>query len=244
MLEPHLTDGYSFNDIGELKISASPLYFIPAQSILTQPIYILLLVLVPEHHTVDFRIEDGVLVLKRYSYGCIDITPFGKEYEHDDKLYDGIEIAAMGDIRDTLDLYFDGKLITHNVVLLKLPSSIRGFQDNHTEFVQNFDKTKPYYEALVSGFERVRADRAETLKLRIRNVVLIFPSFYQLSNEIFSPTSMLGREASSCDAIYNFTNYKYNFETKTVKVGNIRASWMFNKVNEMKTKEVQTIVVL
>lgn len=172
------------------------------------------------------------MVLKRYSYGCIDVTPFGTEFEHDDKLYDGIEIASIGDVRDTLDYSFDGKLITRNLVLLKLPSTTRGFQENFKEFVYSFDKTHNAYQAVMSGYERVRADRADNPKQRIRFVVLEFPKFYQLSNEIFSSTSVIGKEATSCEVAYNFTHYNYVIEGQTVKVGNIRASWLFNKLNK------------
>lgn len=170
-------------------------------------------------------IEEGVIKLHRYSYGGIDVSLFGEKYEHLEMLYDGIEISALGDARDVPDQFFDAKLITRNAILVKTPSTSRGFFENYGQISVSFDKSHPSYKAVKLGHDLGRADQSNDINLRVRFVLLKFPVFYQLGNEIFS------KDATDASSVANYTFSAYSYTHNSVRLlgGNIRASWLFHK---------------
>jgi hypothetical protein len=186
------------------------------------------LVIISEHQNVKIVLEDGIIKLKRYNYYGVDIALFGSKVVYQDKLYDGLEVSVIGDPRDAVESLFDAKLVTPNILLLKIPSSNRGMQDNHEQCLQNYDNKNIAFDAIARGHHLVRADRSEHEILRIRFVALTFPMFYSLSNEIFSPNAASGHQASS-KVNYIVTGYSYEHQETIVKCGLIRATWLFNK---------------
>lgn len=150
------------------------------------------------------------------------MTLFGTKYNHLEKLYDGVEISALGDPRDVKDLFFDVKLLTRNAILLKTPIGSRRFFDNYNQISKTF-KADKLYDSVMSGHDLVRAAQSNDVNLRIWFVLLKFPDFYQLGNEIFSPDANSNDEKSS-DVKYTFSGYLYTYQAKLFKCGNICAS--------------------
>jgi hypothetical protein len=173
------------------------------------------------------EVEDGVIKLQMYNYGGIDIVLFGDQVVFKDKLYDGLEISIFGDPRDAEANRFDAKLITPHTLLLKVPAVNRGMQDCFAQCMRGYRQSF-IHGAILKGHQLACADRSENENCCIRFVTLTFPTFYTLSNDIFSPNLASGNQQSS-QIEYIVTGYTYEHHGTTVKCGFVRAAWYFHK---------------
>jgi hypothetical protein len=156
------------------------------------------------------------------------IVPFGAKVEHEQKLYDGIEVSLVGDSRDFLDHYFDAKLVNPHVLLFKIPTILRDLRDHHDICLACYNKNHPAYEAVILGHHEAHVHFSEEIN-RIRFVALVFPNFYELSNDVFSPNAVV--DISSQKKHYA-TSYKYLHKNQSyINRSLFRVAWLFNKKN-------------
>jgi hypothetical protein len=179
---------------------------------------------------VDSSYEDGSLHLNRSSYADVLLTHFKVPFVHDGKRYDGVEISTTGDFRDVSEGLFKAHLLETNEVMIQLPSTRRPFRTEYkTSWKDNehVKKDHPAFKAASAGHEAIRA---ELLSKRVPNnsllrvMVLTFPDFFTLSNEIFSPNS-----TELAKKVLYPTGYKYKYQDIPIQNEFATVLWYFHK---------------